>query len=500
MRILILYSRSNTLRPRSVIASLATDKKKEGHDVSVLDISAYSYVNQDLPPKWFARLFGEDVYPDSLNRILKDHQIPFIELNPCQVVRELPPEVSKEFDASVYSELVTYFRTNTPSSTNLFTRFTERKIREKSRSIYHSLGEFLERSQFDKVIVPNGRISTTRLSISACEDAGVAVEYFEIGRALENSYYSGEQQIHDREGTQSEVESVTSHLSPSQIRNTAKAWLSTRMTTGLAIHPYNTNWSDELDEIYARLPKPLAVFFTSSVDEFTSYGGSWQTHEWADQYEAFSSIIDLLDNRGITCVLRIHPNLQNKSLDFVRRELDRVRDLMSAHPKLQVITHTDSTSSYDLLKIAEYVVVGRSTLGLEGSCLGKCVWTTTAARYDSIADIRQVLRPSDVTVAKFRKWKVNPFGAQRFVNYWVEQDSVFAFGEENWSTWDSLKPPRLMKIGNLLVKNSLWHKVHLVMLEITKAVNRHRGRKLLRNREPSDRSWMRGRTQKNIEE
>ena len=482
MKTLILYSQSSTLRPRSVIASLATDQRKMGHDVTVLDISTYSYVNQDLPPRWFARLFGEDVYPSALERVLESQQIPFHRLNSSLCKDKLPPDVMKQFDDSVFSELVTYFRTNRPNFKNPLTRFTERKIREKSEPIYHSLREFLEESEFEKVMVPNGRDSTTRLSLSACKKTGVEIEYFEIGRALENSYFSGRHQIHDREGTQSEVESVTAHLSDGQIRDIAKTWLSTRMTTGFAIHPYHLNWTREPDDTIPRSTEPLAVFFTSSVDEFTSYGASWQTHEWADQYEAFSSIMNILEKKGITCVLRIHPNLQNKSLSFVRGELDRVNDLIRIHPKLHVIAHTDPTNSYDLLEHAEYVIVGRSTLGLEGSCLGKCVWTTTAARYDSSADIRPVLRTSDVTEERLSTWKVNPLGAERFVSYWVEQDSVFTFGEENWATWDSMKSSTAIKIGNLFIKNSLWHKAHLVALEIAKAVNRRRGKKMSRNR------------------
>lgn len=481
MKTLILYSRSSTLRPRSVIASIATDQKKKGHDVNVLDISAYSYVNQDLPPKWFARLIGEDVFPFALERVLENQQIPFNRLTPTASEEELPPDVISQFDDAVFSELVTYFRTNRPDFRNPLVRFTERKIREKAEPIYHSLSEFLRKSQFEKVMVPNGRDSTTRLSLSACKKTGVEVEYFEIGRALENSYFSGQHQIHDREGTQSEVEFVTAHLSRDQIRNTAKTWLSTRMTTGQAIHPYNINWDAESSDAYSRLPGPIAVFFTSSVDEFTSYGASWQTHEWADQYEAFSSIMNLLEKNGISCVLRIHPNLQNKSLGFVKAELDRVKDLLRVHPKLQVITHTDATNSYTLLKNAEYVIVGRSTLGLEGSCLGKCVWTTTAARYDSSADIRSVLRPADITEEKLSTWKVDSFGAERFVAYWVAQDTVFTYGEETWATWDSLKARTVIKIGNLFVKNSLWHKAHLVGLEITKAVNRRRGKKMSQN-------------------
>ena len=489
MKTLILYSRSSTFRPRSVISSLATDQKRKGHDVSVADISSFSYVNQDLPPKWFARLFGADVYPNELERILESAQIPFISLSPPQNRAELPAEITSEFEESVFSELVTYLRSDQPTDT-WFTRYTKKKIQETAKPIYGALTMFLETERFDKVIVPNGRVGHLRLALLACKKVGVEIEYFEIGRALENSYYLGKQQIHDREGTQAEVASVTAHLSQGEVQKIATAWLETRMTTGLAIHPYNKEWSGGLGLVKDRPQAPLAVFFSSSVDEFTSYGGSWQTHEWTDQYEAFSAIIDLLSKRGVRCVLRVHPNLQNKSRHFVRRELIRVQELMKAHPHLEVLSHTDPTSSYELLQGADYVVVGRSTLGLEGSCLSKCVWTTTAARYDAIADIRQALRPADVTDKNFHKWTVDPQGAQRFVSYWVEQDTVFSFGEENWATWDALKAPTPMKIGNLFVKNTVWHKIHLVRLEIVKAINRRRGRRFAHNGSNTQSHWL----------
>lgn len=478
MKTLILYSRSSTFRPRSVLASLATDQKKEGHDVTVVDISAYSYVNQDLPPRWFARLFGADVYPQALEQILESGQIPFISLPVLRVQEELPAEITTEFEESVFSELVTYLRSDQPSDT-WFTHYTKKKIQETAKPIYAALTEFLEHEHFDRVIVPNGRVGHLRLALLACKKVGVGIEYFEIGRALEHSYYLGTQQIHDREGTQAEVATVTAHLVPDQVQEIATAWLNTRMTTGLAIHPYNKGWSNNHGPFNDRPVVPLAVFFSSSVDEFTSYGGSWQTHEWADQYEAFGAIIDLLSQRGVRCVLRIHPNLQNKSRQFVTRELGRVQELMRAHPHLEVLSHTNPTSSYELLQKADYVVVGRSTLGLEGSCLGKCVWTTTAARYDAIADIRQALRPAEVTDENFHIWTVDPQGGQRFVSYWVEQDTVFSVGEENWATWDALKSPTPMKIGNLFVHNTVWHKIHLVRLEIVKAINRKRGKTIV---------------------
>lgn len=454
--------------------------------VTVLDISSYSYVNQDLAPSWFARLFGQKVYPNALQCILNENGIPFVPLISEGDEEDLPPDVMRQFDEAVFSEMVTYFRTNQLEARNFSHRITEERIRARAKPIFTSLCKFLTNLQFERVLVPNGRASSTRLSMLACKQVGVKVEYFEIGRALENSYYLGTQQIHDREGTQSEVEGVTGHLSVAQIQSRANAWLAIRMTSGLAIHPYGSKWRDMKMMPENVSPRSIAAFFSSSVDELTSYGERWQTDYWSDQYEAFDSIIRILTERGVTCVLRIHPNLVNKSSKIVRQEFARIRELRKAYPKLHVISPTDPTNSYDLLRLSKYVVVGRSTLGLEGSCLGKCVWVTSATRYDAIADVKRALSPSEVSAKHLRPWSVDPLGAQRFVSYWVEQDHVFRYGEEHWSTWDSLKPPITMRIGNLFVKNSLFHKYHLLRLEATKLMNRLRSTFLMLFRSSTD--------------
>jgi hypothetical protein len=103
--------------------------------------------------------------------------------------------------------------------------------------------------------------------------------------------------------------------------------------------------------------------------------------------------------------------------------------------------------------------------------MGKCVWTTTAARYDQVADIRTALSERDVTRSNFTLWKVDPHGAERFVAYWAVQDHEFSYGERNWATWDSFKAPGLLRVGQLLVSNPLSHKVHLVRMELTRLRN-----------------------------
>lgn len=482
MKTLIIYSSSSTFRPRSVIASLATDQKALGHEPTVLDIGAYSYVTQDLPPRWFARLFGHTIFPRALQETLSRNDIPYKTLVPGNSGPHtpLPPDVQAELDDAVYSELVTYVLSDEPDYANWFTAYSARRIRASAEPLLPDLSQFLEAHDFVRILIPNGRVPDQRLALLAAQSQSLEIGFYEIGRALENSYYTGTQQVHDRDGTQAEVGEKTRHLSDTEITQIATDWIKTRTGTGLAIHPYNSRWVEMETDSSSRssASEPLAVFFSSSVDEFASYGGSWASHEWDDQYEAFEAIIGLLKGQGVRCVLRLHPNLVNKNRHYVDREISRVKLLKQRLPATEILSHTDTTNSYALLKAADYVIVGRSTLGLEASCLGKCVWTTTAARYDDIADVRRILAAKDVTARNLSPWQVNPLGAQRFVSYWVIQDHPFSYGENEWATWDSLRTPLSMKIGSLWVKNSLAHKLHLIRLEFVRARNRRVGIRL----------------------
>lgn len=482
MRTLIVYSTGSTFRPRSVVASLAADLRRQADEVTVLDIGDFSYVTQDLPPRWYARLVGHDVFSEAFERTLEHEGVSYLRLSRPQRPAPLPDGLRDEFDDAVKSEMVTYLNTDSPNDRSWFVRYSEKQTRSAAWPAYQAVREFLKATPFDRALIPNGRVPDQRLALRACRDSGVPVEFYEIGRALENSYYTGSQQVHDREGTQNEVVAVTSHLSDQEIHELASDWLATRMSSGLAIHPYNAGWQPLAPGSPHADPGQdnLAVFFSSSVDEFASYGGSWMVHEWHDQYEAFDAFITALETSGVRCVLRIHPNLKNKSRSYVQREITTVLALAAKHKNLQVIAHTDPTNSYSLLHASRYVIVGRSTLGLEGSSLGKSVWTTTAARYDTVADVRRALRKEDLTADYLSPWEVDRRGAERFVAYWVIQDHPFTYGETTWATWDTLRAPLKLKLGNLLLPNSPVHTAHLIRREIVKMLNQWSGRRLSR--------------------
>ena len=471
MSTLICFSLSSTLRPRSVVASLALHELESGSPVAVLDVSRFSYVRQDLPPSWFARLCGQTVHHSALEEFFSQRGVPAAPLSVGEPSRDLPDHVEREFQDAVRSELVTYVRSDSPNEKSLFVRTSAKRMADAARPAYWALRNYLANNRPQKILIPNGRVAHQRLLLLAAQDSGVPVEYYEIGRAMPLTYYRGPYQVHDRVGTQSYVIESTAHLSDEDCEILAQEWLDTRMAEGSPTNPYSSRWDSAGESVKPGSQRQRAVFFSSSVDEFASYGESWMQHEWRDQFEAFGAILRKLDPTVVDCVLRIHPNLINKGQSYIRRELHSVELLQKEFPHLTIYWHTDSMSSYSLLSSADMVFVGRSTLGLEGSCLGKSVWTTTAARYDKVADVKKLLSARDLGESDLQPWTVDASLAHRFVASWVIQDHPLVVGERHWSSFDSARAPLCIRFGTLLVQNSLLHRLHLIRLEITSRAN-----------------------------
>ena len=88
-----------------------------------------------------------------------------------------------------------------------------------------------------------------------------------------------------------------------------------------------------------------------------------------------------------------------------------------------------------------------------------------------IADIRQVLKPADITPTTMDLWKPSPVGAQKFVSYWMAQEYPLHSDWQSWASWNPEQPPMRMKLAQLTIRNSLLHKFRLLRLEVAKWQN-----------------------------
>ena len=69
-KIAVVHYLGATMRSRSVVASLLSDLVEDGHELSLLDISHFSTITQDLPPAWIARALGQKVFPHRFGGVL----------------------------------------------------------------------------------------------------------------------------------------------------------------------------------------------------------------------------------------------------------------------------------------------------------------------------------------------------------------------------------------------------------------------------------------------
>jgi hypothetical protein len=176
MSTLICFSLSSTLRPRSVVASLALHELESGSPVSVLDVSRFSYVRQDLPPSWFARLCGQTVHHSALEEFLSERGVPSARLSAQELPRALPDHVEREFQDAVRSELVTYVRSDSPNEKSLFVKTSAKRMADAARPAYWALRDYLDNNRPQKILIPNGRVAHQRLLLLAAQDLGVPVD------------------------------------------------------------------------------------------------------------------------------------------------------------------------------------------------------------------------------------------------------------------------------------------------------------------------------------
>jgi hypothetical protein len=344
-------------------------------------------------------------------------------------------------------------------------------ITNNALATYSAISLWLGDHQPDELIIPNGRTSRQKIARVAAEESGIAVRFYENGRARKNSYYLGTTQPHDRLASQKEVASLTKELSATGIAQLAERWLAERMNPASDTNSFSATWGPPASPVIPKKTRPLAVFFHSSTDEFLAFGPMWNIDEWESQFRAFDLIMSTLEKRGCDLVLRFHPSLGEKSWEYFRQTVAGLKELQGRHPSLVVHWHNSTVNSYDLVSQADYVIVERSTIGLEANLMGKPVWLNQAAQWDLVADVRQALRSSEITEDFLTPWDVDVSGAQKFVAYWMLQEHPLHYSWKDWATWNPDSAPSILRLATLFTDNPWPHRVQLVRNVITSWTN-----------------------------
>lgn len=158
-----------------------------------------------------------------------------------------------------------------------------------------------------------------------------------------------------------------------------------RLTGHGGASTYSPNWMKQVENLEGALglsrDRKTVVAYTSSVDEFVAsrgvlgvMGRSYAAgpRPFEDQFAWLKALVAWAEARSdLQLVIRIHPRTGTGRFSTVASEYFRLKsDLAVCPPNVVVIWPEDPVSSYNLAEIADAVLVGWSTLGLECARFG----------------------------------------------------------------------------------------------------------------------------------
>ena len=287
--------------------------------------------------------------------------------------------------------------------------------------------------QMNRILIPNGRFTFQKELASFVDtlDLKPRIQFYETNvpgfasNPLSPRYFLADFPVHSRVRLQKALKDVD--LSNTRPEEVFWSWLEPRRQPTSITNHFASKWSESPGAEDREKPnnKDVNLFLTSSTDEFVALGDEWKEDSWEDQYEAFEKVIRKLKEQGEgNFVLRIHPNLANKSLRFVREELSRITWLKQTHPDLKILGPLSPKNTYSLIDDSKRVFVSLSMAGLEASGMGLPVWNTMANNYDKFADVRPLMNPEQVEKDSLTVWKVDKSKAQKYVT------AALLFGEK----------------------------------------------------------------------
>jgi hypothetical protein len=116
--------------------------------------------------------------------------------------------------------------------------------------------------------------------------------------------------------------------------------------------------------------KPFLVFFHSSEDELITT--DLISKNWGKQSEALRRLIMVMaKHKELNLVVRMHPNLVIKSKEENRIWTNIGHELENSYDWITILSPTNETNSYDLIRESVGVITVGSTIGVEAAFLKK---------------------------------------------------------------------------------------------------------------------------------
>ena len=324
-------------------------------------------------------------------------------LDQCKTISDLAKWETPTFDIgmALASSLVT--KTRDPSPDIEEYQWLLRPLADASLRIHNTVRSLLSSEEFESVYIFNGRLSTLRAIVRACESEKTNYFTHEVGRNEEHYALFSNSLPHSIK-TFEKAAHIRWENSPHELREqVARNWYEKRYE-GNSQSRFNFVKGQEhglLPENWDSVTNRRVAVFPSSEDEFVAIGQEWSNPLFSTQNEGLRAILDAIrkDALPLHLFIRCHPNLVSAH----PRQLQELEDLRGEG--VTIIYPEDKTSTYDLMKNADCTLSFGSTAGIEATywgrpsiLAGRSFYANLGATYNptSLAELLQLLKRDDL--------------------------------------------------------------------------------------------------------
>tara|TARA_B100000579_G_scaffold292607_1_gene243074 strand:- start:857 stop:2407 length:1551 start_codon:yes stop_codon:yes gene_type:complete len=287
----------------------------------------------------------------------------------------------------------------------------EIKQQIKSAKISIDLAELiLKNNTYDAIVLFNGRMTCEHAFKQVAKSKGVKIYFHE--RVKNNTrFFFEDYQPHIFDKRKEEMKQMKKEI-PNKVINRIGEDFFKRKVKGDGVFELSytkdqvTNTSEKLKTILQiNNDKKIISYFTSSDDEYQSIDGVSSRYPFfKDQRSAVKDIADLASSLNYFLIVRVHPNLQTKSLE----EINRWSELSVYIKKkgFHWVSQKDPESTYDIINKSSLIISAGSTVGVEAAYLGKKSIVITNCFYNGVIpsvvlaerkeDLRRCLCNSDI--------------------------------------------------------------------------------------------------------
>lgn len=340
--------------------------------------------NPDIPNNRF-KIFGKKRIEKKLKKILKKKRIDYIEISKENIISH--NALNKKFKISNFSDLsklkmkgcnigfgiasslVDRLKKRDPSLIDCKKNILDLYIKTTIQ-VFLAMEELFRIYNFKKILTFNGRFAHSAVIKNFCYKKKIDI-FFHERSDNKNRYYLNSRPVHDMQAWRKMAINSwkTSKLSLKKKQSIGKKWFEDRQKNKFADGLNHTKF-----QVRGKIPnfsqnKRIITFFSHSDEEY-AYCQELKHPIFSNQRETIIWLINYFKNKKNTIfVLRIHPNLLNKSKTDIKwwHNLKKKYN----HKNFMLIGSKSECDSYALIKKSHITLTFcSSSIALESTYLG----------------------------------------------------------------------------------------------------------------------------------